>query len=211
MRAVYNPEPDLPVMHSIPEREFHDMYPSPRLLKPKSHKHRTEYYKDRYREQSGANYVPFHPLRDDYQVDMARVRGVNRESSVLRPPELDDQDNLSQASSSIFADLADKEEESTIWGDLEDNDKGRINRQQQEHRRRQFAAKSTDESEQYGEILLPPHTPSFHLRRRPIFDDIESTGGGITAGGGDFFADPLSMCVFLQDLVTHDCASFFKY
>jgi len=188
-RSAYNPEPEFPpsVMFSIPEPDV--------LFQPKSHKYRTESYKDRYREKTEAK-----SLKDDYQVDMSRVRSANTpESSLLRPPKFDDEDNLSQASSSIFADL--NEEDSTIWGDLEDNVNWKTRRQ--EHRRR-LAAALSDGSDRYGEIRLPPPYTS----SRSPFDDMESTGGGITTTGAE---DPMSMCVFIQDLLAHDCASFFKY
>mgnify|MGYP005861159935 CR=1 FL=1 len=190
------------VVCKIPEPELEGANPTshPLLFQPKSHKYRTKSCKGQYREQ--AQFFPFQG--DDYEVDMARVRSANtHESNLLRTPELDDEeDNLSQTSSSIFADL-DKEEDSTIWGDLEDNSKTR----RHENSRRRLAAVRSDASEQYGEIRLPTH----HENRSPSVNDIDSTGGGITAAEADsFFADPISICVFLQDMV-HDCVGFFKH
>lgn len=215
-RAVppsYHMEPQVAMKYSY---EPDKLAPPP--LKRKTSSYRTEYYNDRFQDNFDVDPLAFRPA-GDYKVDLARVRSLNTpaQTNVLRPPELDeeDEDNISEASSSIFADL-DKEEDSTIWGDLEDNGRSKSGRQHQRMlRRRRRVTTSMDESEQYGEIRLSPRTI---YRRRPVLDDIESTGGGITTvGDQNFFGsepfgqDTFSVCIFFQDLLTRDCPSFFRW
>lgn len=214
VRAGYSPEPGLPMTSNIGESEHNEVHPPPVLFKPKRHKNRTGNCKNRSRDSAEAEHATFQTFSDDYRVDDDRVRSANTsQSNVHRPPKMDSEDDLSEASSSIFADLVEKEEDSTIWGDLEDSDKGKVRKHYERRQRRLTAAATTDEPKQCGGIPSQPiRAQSFpHPRRGPIYDDIESTGGGISAGGADYFADPLSICVLLQDFVAHDCASFFKY
>ena len=224
IREMYNPETEVsPSMMYVD-----DVYPTPTTPEPCQAKCHDEFRINggmvRNHEQGKGDYhhppsrtPPPSPGDDD-----ARSTKIPDTVSEQNPSRgvFDRDETISQASSSIFADL-DKEEESTIWGDLEDYGNGQSKRN--ENRRRQVTA--TDLSGATSERCdeSPRWSSSSRRHRRPDRssssssalsendDYAESTGGRTSAGGMGIFADPLSVCVFFQDLVAQDCVGSFKH
>ena len=178
-----------------PQRRTYYMRDTETPLMPKiDHRHhRDDPWKDHHYRGGPVD------LDEAYEVDRNsrdRHSDLSSPNNVLRANAL--HENLSEASSSIFADL-DKEEESTIWGDLEDGGK----QQQRRSRRRQWGR-----HESYADnkkLRLPPRSP----RRR---SDIEVASTGITTvEDRNLFnedQDGCSICLAFQEMMVGDCISF---
>lgn len=165
---------------------------------------------------------------DDEEEDDADVNDNNRD----RDNDDDYSDASSDASSDIFADLG-EEEESTIWGDLEEIGKDGHRHHPHHLRRRHHQLmmmmaqyNSLDESDRYGEVLLRSSSRRQGSRRAPhpnMSNDFSTMGGGMSVSGNQknydndtfmgaerFMGDPISMCVFMQDVVARDCHNFLQ-